>query len=227
MAVNDPKGAAAKVTTAGQAKRLWQRIDDESGERSTDVAWLSDAAEAQRELEERFLSEQMSPESSGDDSGGASAPRSGPRTPSGKRPGGRKAGGGSSRRGGKKPRAGRRARSIGSSLPGFSAGGPLLTSILWGTLALVILYVLIRAAEVLKQGSSPLDLFATGLQTGLSVLVAPVDPLAPRATRKQSAVSNSADLRQVLVAGVPLANAAPRSASSSSSRRPTQTTTTR
>lgn len=225
MAINDPRARAHKVSTKAQARRLWDQLDAERDDRQLDPDWLADADAAQAHLEEQHLSKDMDPSpadddnASGDDSAPAAKPR-GKRSPksSGKRPGGTRAGG---RSGGRRPGrgAGGRVRDVAGNLPGFSASGPFVITILWGTLALVVLYVLVRSAEVLPKGKSPLDLFATGLTTGLHTLIAPVDPLAPRATRQAAGVSSAADVRQVLVGGVPLASSSP------TARRPTQSTT--
>ncbi|HXU61116.1 MAG TPA: hypothetical protein VN962_05400 [Polyangia bacterium] len=211
-AIDDPLGVAEQVTTKASARKLWDRIDAERADRQLDPDWLADADQAQALLEERFLSVDMdSPTSSGDadsDTGDRS-PKS-----SGARAGGGGAGGrGSGRRRGKSSGAGRRARKAGKvgkaaagSLPGFSATGPIITAALWGTLSLVLLYVIVRSASVSEKTKGPnvIDMFATGLTTGLQVLIAPVDPLAPRTARKDAAVANAAGVRQVLVDGVPL-----------------------
>jgi hypothetical protein len=222
--ITDPDAQVAAVTTPTQARALHTRLKREFGKAMNgEYDDLPEGWEARADAAIGQLDAQVSPSSSG-----AGGGRRKPATRSPKpaaRPGGAR--GGSRARGRRSGSRSRAGRGLTSVLPG-SGGGPVFMSVLYGTLALVVLYVLVRAAEVLPKGKSPIDLFATGLTTGLSVLIAPVDPLAPRAARADGAIANAATVRQVLVGGQPtaaMATPAPRAAAPALSRRPTQTTT--
>lgn len=144
------------------------------------------------------------PKSSGAGAGGSGA---------GRRASGRRAGSRSSR-------AGRGV--IGAALPGPGAG-QLLVTVIGGTVGLILVYVLLRSSEAAGKGSNVIDTVGRGLVSGLHVLVAPVDPLAPRSVRAKAAFASEMQIAQSPALG---ASSAPRAAvrPRSPQRRPTLTT---
>lgn len=92
-----------------------------------------------------------------------------------------------------KSRAARFAGDVGRETAGYTQGaGQLVITVLGATIAFAVLYAVLRNAQRVAGGESAIELISTGIQRGVQIVVAPVDPLDPGAGSTARAVARAA-----------------------------------